>query len=329
MELNELLNQSGKAVHPRSKKIIEETLGPESLIQHPLVAPPEPDVEIVPRVRAERPSAVEHPALAEDPVTERLLPQKGKALLDTLMEVSSFIPNRGYLPGGHISLRDFAEACHVSVATVRHWIERLTLSGMWGYQPHFIKARRSAGGGGAGYRYFRPEEIALLLENTPMGLAFDVAIVKNNGPDAALAASMKMPEPPTFVPQSEGVGTNSLDIRGAIERSKEADSLQRLAKGDDTAIRKRLAEPAPPQLTANELISEALERSRMIAAFGHEGLLIEEDLLALGLKVTKRWMRQQFHLEKGFVAHGYFWEPAEQLGKTQYWRGDALPDDLR
>jgi len=246
---------------------------------------------------------------------------QAKDLQDRIMSVSSFIPGRGLMPPGHISIGNLALCCAASVASVRSWIDKLKYRHQWNFEPHYIKPGRLADGGiargGKGYRYFKPSEILVLLQHSPLGNNFDETTLLGDASD----------EPTIGVKDSEIDGTpkpprkqrltpEAIDHEGAMLLHDATADIEKLGAGQPAILAGKM-----PQLAAQKRLTDILETGRLFQQIAREGISIPEDTFLDILGMTVQEAEQCLDQGSPILFHSAEWTRVVQLGEVIYWQG--------
>ena len=256
----------------------------------------------------------------DDIEPEKVLNQ-GKDFQDRIMSVSSFIPGRGLMPPGHISIGNLALCCQTSVSCIRNWIDKLKYRHLWNFEPHYIKPGRLADGEvkkgtGKGYRYFKPSEILVLLQHSKLGNNFDENVLLNDAGDEPTVSPRDSEIDGTPVkPRKQRLTPEAIDHEAAMLFHEATSELEKLGEGRPAILAGKMS-----QLPVQKRLEEILATGRLFQQIAREGISIPEDtfLDILGMTVQEA---EEIMEEGTILLHSAEWTRVMKVGDTIYWQG--------
>ena len=257
----------------------------------------------------------------DDDIEQEKVLNQGKDFQARVMSVSSFIPGRGLMPPGHISIGNLALCCQTSISAVRNWIDKLKYRHMWNFEPHYIKPGKLDGeaatrGVGKGYRYFKPSEILVLLQHSPLGNNFDENILLGDAGDEPTITPRDSeidgtPKPP----RKQRLTPEALDHGGAMLLHQATADIEKLGAGQPAILAGKMS-----QLPVKKRLEEVLETGRLFQQIAREGISIPEDTLLDILGITPQ-EAEEIMEEGTILLHSAEWTRVMKVGDTIYWQG--------
>jgi len=257
----------------------------------------------------------------DDDIEQEPRLNKAKDLQDRIMSVSSFIPGRGLMPPGHISIGNLALCCGTSMSCVRSWIDKLKYRHLWSFEPHFIKPGKLADGSvpraGKGYRYFKPSEILALLQHTPLGNNFDEqTLLGDAGDEPVIGAKDSEIDGTPKTPRKQRLTPDAIDHEGAMLLHDATADIEKLGAGLPSVLAGKMS-----QLPIQKRLEEILATGRLFQQIAREGISIPEDVFLDILGMTVQEAEQCLNQGESILFHSAEWTRVVQLGEVIYWQG--------